>query len=255
MNKDLNNFAEAIREIVLTFGKGLLCESRVVNILTDYNAFKEVPQAKFILKSMISEGYIEYLIVNKEWNELCDKLLDKFILYTGVQENLVKYVFACLSYGLEWNNIIPVLEINNTNTTTTHFTPSGAPYPNNNPSMPIINKKCEDMDDDEFEQYIWSKIQWDHNLENKAGLTFSNYQISSFNFCTGFKILFEVKGTLKTEELKLLYTAYDNSGRLRAHDTAVWIFKGKVKPVDEINVFFYKPLDILEKVTFSASYD
>ncbi len=262
MEKKNCNLPEAIRLIVTTYSKGLLLESRVVNILTDYNAFKEVIQARFILKSIISEGYADKLLSYQGWDDSCDKLIERFIQSTGLQANYVNYVFACLSYGLGWTASIPDLEETKiegqktkTNTSKSHKTNSSSSL---STSVKAIKhqkaKKCEKMTDDEFEEYIWSKIEWDHNLEKKAGLTFSNYQISEFNFFTGFKILFEVKGSLKTDHLCLEYTAYDNKGRLRANGTGSYITNENFKNVREMNVFFNKPLDTLGKVLITASY-
>lgn len=258
MEKQPNSLPEAIRQVVTTFSRGLLCESRVINILTDYNAFKDLAQAKFILKSIILEGYIERLFMNQEWDESCDKLVERFISYTGIQADYARYVFLSICYGIEWSAEIPQLEEPDTSEeeSVKRQKTKKATKTSATKSKPKRHKKCENMTDDEFEDYIWSKIEWDHNLEKKAGLTFSNYQISSFNGYTGFCILFEMKGKIKTEHLSLKYIAYDDKGRLRASGTCFYQTKeDKMNRTGEMNVFFNKPLDTLDKVIIDADYN
>ena len=257
MENKVSNLAEAIRLVVSTFSKSLLLESRVVNILTDYNAFKEVVPSKFILKSIISEGYVDKLLLCQKWDDSCDKLAEKFIAKTGLQPNYVNYVFASLSYGLGWTKKVPKLEEEEKEAVKTHkASASTAPPVPTKATKQKKHKKCENMTDDEFEQYICSKIDWNHDLEQKAGLTFSNFQITQFNFYTGFRILFEVRGKIHTNHLALEYTAYDNKGRLRESSTGFYQTKeDRPKKTGELNVFFNQPLDILDKVTISATYD
>jgi len=265
------SFQEAIISVINDYGKDILLKSTIINILNDYNAFQESKAFKVILKHIISEGYLDQIMYMKNWDGAHPQLINRFVENTGFQYDKSLYIVSSLAYALGVSQTLATYHISNPqqqltsqsygltdseitfeSDQTTEITANTSPKKK---KKKITHKSVEDMDDDEFEEYIWSKIEWDHNLEKKAGLTFSNYQITPFNWYTGFKILFEVKGKLKTDHLKLEYIAYDINGRLRANDSGLFVAKGShVGKAKELNVFFNKHLDTLDKVIISATY-
>lgn len=93
---------KALKNIVNLSGVSILKEQRLVNILADFNAYEDVPSAKFIIKTIIAEGYMERLIANGKWDSNCDKLIDQFAAMTGVVKDNVSYVFESLGFSLGW---------------------------------------------------------------------------------------------------------------------------------------------------------
>ena len=76
----------AIRNIVNLSGNDILKEKRVVNILSDFNAYEVLPSAKFVLKNIIEEGFMTRFLELKEWSLECDKLID----YNSVGPNIAE---------------------------------------------------------------------------------------------------------------------------------------------------------------------
>lgn len=96
----------ALKNIVNLSGTDILKEQRLLNILADFNAYDDVPSTKFIIKTIIDEGYMEKFLANGKWDLNCDKLIDQFVAMTGMQRDNVTYAFECLGFGLGWNNLI-----------------------------------------------------------------------------------------------------------------------------------------------------
>lgn len=93
----------ALKNIVNLSGTGILKEQRLVNILADFNAYDDVPSAKFIIKTIIDEGYMVKLLANGKWDLNCDKLIDQFAAMTGMVKDNISYVFESLGFSLGWN--------------------------------------------------------------------------------------------------------------------------------------------------------
>lgn len=243
---------KALRSVIQSEGEAIITEVRLVNILDDFKAYSETPSVRYILRAIIADGYAKKLLSIGEWNNEASSLITRFATATGFMPELVEAIFKSLAYGLEWlENVSISQEIEN------QKIKSNAPKVNTSKTKRTPKKSAksvEKMDDDEFEDYIWSKIEWDHRIERNAGLVFKNYQISSFNWYTGFCILFEIEGKMKTKHLDIKYTAYDSKGRLRAHGTGFFRTNSSKDKIGEINVHFNKPLDTLSRVTFEGSY-
>lgn len=98
----------ALKNIVNLSGTSILKEHRLVNILADFNAYDDVPSAKFIIKTIIGEGYMEKFLANGKWDVNCDKHIDKFVEMTGMVKENVRYVFESIGYSNGWNNVNPI---------------------------------------------------------------------------------------------------------------------------------------------------
>lgn len=93
----------ALKNIVNLSGTGILKEQRLVNILADFNAYDDIQSAKFIIKTIIEEGFMEKLLANGKWDLNCDKLIDQFAAMTGMVKDNISYVFESLGFSLGWN--------------------------------------------------------------------------------------------------------------------------------------------------------
>ena len=90
----------ALKSIVEEEGKEILKETRVVNILSDYKSFDEVPASKIILKMLIDDGYTNQLLESDDFASKAEFLSNYFISALGFQADYVYYVFNSISYAL-----------------------------------------------------------------------------------------------------------------------------------------------------------
>jgi len=93
-------FQEAIKSVVNDFGKDILANPSVVNILSDYNGYEESKAFRIILRIIISEGYIDQIRMSKNWELSCAKLIERFVNNTGFQEDKAVYVINSIAIGL-----------------------------------------------------------------------------------------------------------------------------------------------------------
>lgn len=61
---------EALIKAVNEFGKDVLTEPRLLNILNDYHGFDEMPSARYVLKALQKEGYLANIINMLSCNQL-----------------------------------------------------------------------------------------------------------------------------------------------------------------------------------------
>lgn len=98
----------ALKNIVNLSGTSILKEQRLVNILADFNAYDDVPSAKFIIKTIIDEGYMEKLLANGKWDLNCEKLIDQFVAMTSMVKDNVAYVFESIGISMGWNTTLHI---------------------------------------------------------------------------------------------------------------------------------------------------
>lgn len=96
----------ALKKVVALNGASILKERRLVNILADFNAYNDVPSAKFIIKTMIDEGYMDKILAIGKLNLNCEKTIDQFTIATGISKDYVVYICKCIGFALQWNNTI-----------------------------------------------------------------------------------------------------------------------------------------------------
>ena len=103
----------ALKTIIEQQGNEILKDYRLVNILSDFNAYGDVPASKFLIKNMINEGVMAKLMsehmspVDVETKLASHRLIlsDTY----GFKEDLVDYVLSCLAYAIGWTTAIPSL--------------------------------------------------------------------------------------------------------------------------------------------------
>lgn len=97
---------KAIKEIVASRGAEMICNVQIINYLLDYQAFKEKPATKLILRAIIDSGYAENilaLINTTGWETKFRQYQHEFIDSCGYKEELAAYVFESIAYGLGLN--------------------------------------------------------------------------------------------------------------------------------------------------------
>ena len=106
---------KAIKEIVASKGAEMICNPQIINYLLDYQAFKEKPATKLILRAIIDSGYAENILAlcanNNGWETKFKQYQHEFIDSCGYKEELVAYVFDAMAYGIGLNAIIPESDI------------------------------------------------------------------------------------------------------------------------------------------------
>ena len=99
----------AIRYVVDKWGCDYLKSRSFLNVLNDFQAFKEIPAAKYIIQNMQANGYVDKLVLVNNWEIESKSIIIKYANEFGAKENLVAYVVRSLGYGLKKINDIPNL--------------------------------------------------------------------------------------------------------------------------------------------------
>lgn len=235
---------EALKLIISTDGSQVILDPKIVNVLSDFQAYNEVPAAKYVLRAIITDGYARQLLAIGKWNNDCQRLIDKYVTVTGFQYNIVNYLFQSLEYGLGWINSIENPKNNNNDII----------IKREKQSISNFNINVEDMTEEQFEAYMWSKIVWDHEAEKQVGLTFSNYHIL-IDSNESAKLIFEIKGQLKVNFFSLHYVTYDEKKRPQNNAVfACWGNYEKIPDVYSSYIHHNKSLNLLSKIVFSVDF-
>lgn len=98
---------DALKNIVRHHGIDVLCEARIVNILSDNNAF-ENRATKMVLRNMLELGYLTKVI---ELDDVCEEqktlqlmTICQNVVNDGFQERIVQDIINSISYALGWTN-------------------------------------------------------------------------------------------------------------------------------------------------------
>ena len=95
---------KAIKEIVVSKGADMVCNPQIINYLLDYQAFKEKPATKLILRAIIDSGYADNILALTSnpsgWKTKFKQYQHEFINTYGYKEELAVYVFESIAYGL-----------------------------------------------------------------------------------------------------------------------------------------------------------
>lgn len=98
---------KALRYIINNYRENILCEIRLVNILSDFNAFENIQGAKYIMRALIDEGITRKLLYLDKYDNSAKELAHRFIITTGFNSDIVNEIFNSLAYGLGWIKRMP----------------------------------------------------------------------------------------------------------------------------------------------------
>ena len=93
-------FHDILKEIVAQHGPSILKERRLINILKDYNAFKDTPAFRGILTTLITEGYIDRLIDAGAWTPKAEAIASYLETNWAIPAVLTDTVVQSLAYAL-----------------------------------------------------------------------------------------------------------------------------------------------------------
>lgn len=103
----------ALKKVVELQTEDILKDVKLINILSDFKAYDDIPSSKYLLKYMINEGLIANLLFEYQSSSDLELLLSshsRLLSDTyGYKENLSVYVIRCIAYGLGWTNDIPTI--------------------------------------------------------------------------------------------------------------------------------------------------
>lgn len=93
---------KALKAAINKFGVEIIIKDILLNILDDYNVFPPKSPIKFILKSFISNGLTERILMigDNKWE--ATELMHKFVQSTGFDYKLVSGVYLAIAYALDY---------------------------------------------------------------------------------------------------------------------------------------------------------
>ena len=217
-------FQDAIISVINDFGKDILTNASLLNFLNDYNAFDESKSFRIILKNLISEGYLDQMLLIKNWDSSSLQLSTRFVENTGFQEDKTEYVLNSLAYALG----ISSSKADFVQSDQQQSQPNQNPHQNkkqstaNSSALSLSASKLENLSDndkitykDEAEKYLDKilEIKGDYKRELGANLTITSDFDPSDNT---FKYRMEIDGmiTAKYEyNVSFKFVVYRADGR------------------------------------------
>lgn len=195
---------KALQHIIQTEGQDILKETRLVNILDDFNAYQDIPASKYILRAIIAEGYTTKLLALGKWNNNAEVLSQKFSAITGFIPESVSIIFQSIAFGLDWMNEFPSVQIVSST--------------NRSKSNSFQNRKqFKGLSKAEQEKLLSGLIQIEPYIESNYNL------IVKANVSISYSTLYinvEATGKLEQNNLTLLIAIYNKNGELKDYKRA-----------------------------------
>lgn len=201
---------EAIKRIIDCDGTDALLNVTIVNLLSDFQAYKDEPAAKFVLRMFISEGYSQKLVSIGEWNEQCQKLIKKIVAETGFQSNIVDMVIQSIACALGWKKSVEIVKPTNGDCTTASHPSPITPPTQTKPSPRASSEKWED--------YLENLIEWKVDMKNQFNLDCTVSIRVDDN--KDFHILTTLNG--KHKGIDLNADIYNENNKLKASETLLY---------------------------------
>jgi hypothetical protein len=240
-------FQEALISVINDFGKDILAKNSFVNILSDYNAYEESKAFKVILKNVVTEGYLDQLLLIKDWNSTSVRLISRFIENTGFQSDKAEYVLNSLAFALGISKMKACYTQANTQATQTNQQASQPqpqqnqqPLPNktqqtiNNSNLNLTSKQLEKLSDDALiqykenaETYLDSIIEIKGDYQKELGVNLnitSDYDPDDNSFI--YRMEIDGKITAKYDEIYFKFVIYRTDGRA-VDTTEIYCSKNK----------------------------
>ena len=216
----------ALNRIVKQNGVSILFEGRLINMLTDYNAFEQYPASKNILREIIESKYSQQLYNCMLWNMQAEKLTSEFVAKTGFQKPLSNYVFQCLAYSLGWVKTVALPVDSQDETTKSHSVKFSnmVPYKQRSYLRRLVSINID------FDSYGVTPFLF---LDSGAGGL--DWHLKSNDY---IRVVLAIEGSLN-RDMHIKYTTYDVKGRIKRNDDLVAFLKSKFRGVLEIDKQIY----------------
>ncbi len=199
----VKNFPAAVRSYVSHYGKNALMSSDSVNVLSDMNAFDELPSLKNVYRILLMDGFIEQMIDTEKWNRDCDALSFKIKNDYAISNIIVEYIFKSIAYanGI-YEEVKPIKS---------KEYQSLIPKPYVNPDIPWEYRTPE-----ERAEYLESLIEIDEESFMRYRLAVRQISIEPINNKDSAYFNYEIIpiGSIKEAFLSLYFSCYNDMGKL-----------------------------------------
>lgn len=97
----------ALKLVAETEGISVLQEKRLINILSDLQAFDAIPASKFIISCMMNEGYIKQIKELNDWGLEGIKMLNQFVQATGFNDEYSTKIWNSFAFAFGFVDEMP----------------------------------------------------------------------------------------------------------------------------------------------------
>ena len=229
---------EAIESIVSDFGKEIITNANVINMLSDYNAFEESRTFRIIIKNLIAEGYMDQLLYMRDWSKTGERTISNFIMATSFNEANASYVIKSLAFGLGYIKTPPTYQSTATNSkqspVQTGKTPSiqGVSLDKTRSQIERLSETGQQKYKEAAEEYLESVVEFKTDIEKDLGVKLSTYM--EFDQFGNILPKFEIDGKIKVKydfAIMLYVLLYDQKGKMM---TKKEIYVGKKRGAFEV---------------------
>lgn len=241
---------EAIESIVSDFGKEIITNANVINMLSDYNAFEESRTFKIIIKNLVAEGYMDQLLYMRDWSKTGERTISNFITATSFNEANVSYVIKSIAFGLGHLKTVPTYQSTATTPTAANSKQAKAIITKAPSTQAIsldkthsqverLSKAAQQKYKEAAEEYLGSIVEFKTDFEKELGVKINSY-VELDQYGNIFP-KFEIDGKIKVEYNKAIafhVLFYDQKDRMMTEEV---IYVGKKKGIFEVAQCFIRP--------------
>ena len=93
--------SDAINKCIKDFGRDIIKDTRIINILADYHAYDGKPAVKHVLSAIVSGGYADHILNGKNLQVLLMRDIAEISNYYGFRKELVQDVYESIVASLQ----------------------------------------------------------------------------------------------------------------------------------------------------------
>ena len=98
---------QALKHIIRCEGQDILTDLRLINILSDLNAYDNIQGSKYILRAIIDDGIASTFKQQGGFTSKAQDIAKRFCTTTGFNEDAVLRIFDSMAFGLDWISSMP----------------------------------------------------------------------------------------------------------------------------------------------------
>lgn len=241
---------QALRHIIRCEGQDILTDLRLINILSDLNAYESIQGSKYILRAIIDDGVASTFKQQGGLTTQAKDIANRFFSNTGFNEEAVLRIFDSIAFGLGWINSMPSRSPQPNNPYPTAPKPSKNPQPAPNATNLNLTSSQLDNKSESFkhkyaeaaELYLDSTIEILGDPQKELGASISANVAYSAEY-NNFDFHIEVIGGIKCQfQYSLIFVVVFKSirGKVIAKEE-IYVDKGEAKAK-----YFVKDVQMME---------
>lgn len=241
---------QALKHIIRCEGQDILTDLRLINILSDLNAYESIQGSKYILRAIIDDGVALTFKQQGGLTTHAKDIANRFFTTTGFNEEAVLRIFDSIAFGLGWINSMPSRYPQPNNSCPATPTPSTNPQPapnvaNLNLTSSQLNNKSESFKHkyaEAAELYLDSIIEILGDSQTELGANISANVAYSAEY-NNFDFNIEVTGGIKCKfQYSFIFVVVFKSirGKVLAKEE-IYVDKGEAKAS-----YFVKDVQMVE---------